>query len=247
MTPYTGLAARHVNSYHQSSSLLFQFILLEFIEACTEIHRLDSLRHRPLSSLSPDGAVGHQAAESSFHLIEKSLTKLAGSPKDHMRLFSWNFSEGLLSKLRSYCILFLQNDDTNEKELIAIQHYVDKIWQACVQAMEAIQENPQERPILLIALDKAHAAMQRLAKLITRLIYQFRDDENVIFYVLRHHQIFDQLYGQRFTAKLLGKIYPKGLKEVHLLLTKKYQQRGFDHLMSVIAAFIKEVEASLHG
>jgi hypothetical protein len=246
MTPYTGVTARHVNSYHQSNSLLFQFILLEFIEAYAEIHRLDGLRNRPLSSSSLD-EITSLTEESPLHLIETALAKLAGSPKDHMRLFSWNFNEGLLSKLRAYCTLFLQNDDTNEKELIAVQHYVDKIWQACVQASEATHEFPQERPLLFAALDKASAAMQRLAKLITRLIYQFRDDENVIFYILRNHQILDQLYGQKFTLKLMSKLYPKGLKEAHLLLTRKYQQRGFDNLVTPIAATVKEIEASLHG
>lgn len=244
MTPYTGVVARHVNSYHQSNSLLFQFILLEFIEAYTEIQSLDQLRHRP-SPLPQEGSVAHQP-NPLYDPFSMALIKLTGSPKDHMRLFSWNFSEGLLSKLRSYCTLFLQNVDAHEKELLAIQHYVDKTWQSCMQAIEAIQNSPKDRPILLVALDKANAAMQRLAKLIARLIPQFRDDENVIFYVLRHHQIFDQLYGQRFTAKLMGKIYPKGLKEVQLLLTRKYQERGFDNLTSVISTVIKEIEASSH-
>lgn len=246
MTPYTGVAARHVNSYHQSNSLLFQFILLEFIEAYTEIQYLDALRNRTPSPWTQDESACHQA-DPHFHLIAVALTKLAGSPKDHMRLFSWNFSEGLLAKLRSYCTLFLQNDDTNEKEWIAIQHYADKIWQACMQAIDAVQDIPQDRHILILALDKASAAMQRLAKIIARLIHQFRDDENVIFYVLRHHKIFDKLYGHRFTVKLMAKIYPKGVKEVYLLLAKKYQERGFDNLLPTIDAVIQEVEASLQG
>lgn len=245
MTHHTGIAARHVNSYHHSNSLLFQFILLEFLEAYNEIRQLDAIRCGNDSPMRASESCCRQ--DPPHHLVSLALTKLVGSPKDYMRLFSWNFSEGLLAKLRSYCALFLQNADVNEKELIAIQHYTDKIWQACMQATDIVHETPQDRPILMLALDKASGAMQRLAKLIARLIHQFRDDENVIFYVLRHHEVFDKLYGHRFMHKLIHKIYPKGLNEVRVFLVKKYQERGFDNLLPVIDTTIKEIEASSSG
>lgn len=243
MTLYAGISARHVNSYHQNNSLLFQFILVEFVEAFTEIQRLDSLCNRTPTPLPQDEQACRQV-ENNNHLVESALTKLVGPTKHYMRLFSWNFSEGLLSKLRTYCALFLQNSETDEKELIAIQHYADKIWQGCLQALDTLQEAPQDRPLLFAALDKASSAMQRFAKLIARLLHQFRDDENVIFYVLRHHQVFDKLYGNRFVIKLLCRIYPKGLKEVQLLLVKKYTERGFDNILPVIYSSLKELEVS---
>ncbi|HEV8051018.1 MAG TPA: hypothetical protein VGP47_00875 [Parachlamydiaceae bacterium] len=242
MTLYAGISARHVNSYHQNNSLLFQFILAEFLEAFTEIQRLDSLCSRT-SNLSSDELSCRQA-ENNLHLIHPVLTKLVGSTRDYMRLFSWNFSEGLLPKLRTYCALFLQNADTDEKELIAIQHYADKIWQNCLQALDALHEVPQDRTQLFASLEKSSSAMQRFAKLMTRLIHQFRNDENVIFYVLRNHKTFDKLYGNRFVIKLFSKIYPKGLKEAHNLLITKFTDRGFENMLPSIFAATAEVEAS---
>lgn len=237
MAFYTGITIRHVNSYHQNNSLLFQFILAEFIDAYTEIQRIDSLRR---TTPSPS----NESAPQDDTPIKEALIKLLGSPKEYMRIFSWNFSEGLLAKLRTYCALFIQNAESDEKDLIAIQHYADKVWQGCLQAIDSLQENPKDRALFLNPLDKAITAMQRLAKLIARLVHQFRDDENAIFYVLRHHKILDKLYGHRFIVKLMGKIYTKGLKEAHFFLVKKYQQRGFDQVVSAIETAIKEVEAA---
>lgn len=243
MTLCAGISARHVNSYHQNNSLLFQFILAEFLEAFTEIQRLDALCCRVPTPL-PSDELSCRQAENNLHLIQPILTKLVGSTRDYMRLFSWNYSEGLLSKLRTYCALFLQNADTDEKELIAIQHYADKIWQNCLQAVDALNDVPQDRPQLFASLEKSSSAMQRFAKLITRLIHQFRNDENVMFYILRNHKTFDQLYGNRYVIKLFSKIYPKGIKEVQLLLIKKYSDRGFENMLPSIYATTAEVEAS---
>lgn len=243
MTLYAGISARHVNSYHQNNSLLFQFILVEFIETFTEIQRLDSLCSRTPSPPSSEETSSQQINED-FHSIEEILIKLVGSTKDYKRLFSWNFSEGLLAKLRTYCGLFLQNADTDEKELIAIQHYADKIWNHSLQAIDAIQSLPQDRAAVLTAIEKTSAAMQRFAKLIARLVHQFRADENVIFYILRHHKTFDKLYGNRFTIKLFSRLYSKGLQEAHNLLVNKYSNRGFDNVLPAIYAATTEIEAS---
>lgn len=243
MTSHAGISARHVNTYHQSTSLLFQFILVEFAESYAEIQRLDRLCTRTPAPL-PDNEASCRQTEDTQRQIEMSLAKLVGSTRDYMRLFSWNFSEGLVAKLKTYCALFLQNSDSDEKELIALQHYADKIWMGCLQAIDAIHENPQEQAALLAALEKANAAMQRFAKLISRLIQQFREDENVIFYVVRHHQLFDKLYGYRFVFKLLGKIFPKGLRETHQFLIKKYTARGFENLLPAIQVHINEIEAA---
>lgn len=243
MTLYAGISARHVNSYHQNNSLLFQFILVEFIEAFTEIQKIDALCSRTPSPL-PSGEHAYRQIENNIPTIQMTLSKLVGPTGDYMRLFTWNFSEGLLSKLRTYCSLFLQNADTDEKELIAIQHYAEKVWQSCLQATDALQEIPQDRPAVFTALEKSSSAMQRFAKVIVRLIHQFRDDENVIFFIVRNHKIFDKLYGNRFITKLFTKIYPKGLKDVQQLLIRKYTERGFENVLPSICNAVTEIETA---
>lgn len=241
MSLYAGISARHVNSFHQNNSLLFQFILNEFLETFNEMQKLDILCSRSLSPL-----LSHEidCRQKDLHLMQESLIQLLGATKDCMRLLSWNFKEGLLTKLRTYCTLFLLNADTDEKELIAIQYYTDKIWHNCHQAIDALHDLPQDYTSLFLALEKASTATQRLAKLIARLIPEFKHDENVIFYVLRNHELFDKTYGNRFTLKLFSKIFPKGFEEGLLFLVKKYTERGFDNVLLVIDLAIKEIEVS---
>lgn len=241
MTPYAGASARHVDAYHLNASLLFQFILADFISAFEAIQTLDTICHRKPISLPEHAYEHHQEIPQQ---IEKILYKLIGAKRDEMRLFSWNFNEGILTRLKSYCSLFSQNADSDEKELMAMLHYADKVMQYCLQGVNALHESPDKRTPLFAALEKASNAMHRFAKLIARVIHQFRDDENVIFFVLRHKQQIDKLYGRRFTFKLLCRIYPKGLREARLFLTKRYMERCFDNLPPIISTMISELEAS---
>lgn len=244
MTLYASISPRHVNSYHLNNSLLFQFILVEFLEACAEIQKLDSL-----CSLTPipiaESELSCRQSEKNFHLIQETLVTLVGATRDYMRLFSWNYSEGILAKLRTYCILFLQNADTDEKELIAIQHYADKIWLNSVQAIDAFHEMPIDRHSLYSSVERSSSAMQRFAKQITRQILQFKHDENVIFFILRNHKAFDKLYGNRYVARLFSKMYPKGLKDALSFLLDKYATRGFENMLPRIVEAATEAEASL--
>lgn len=243
MTLYAGISARHVNSYHVNNSLLFQFILSEFIEAFTEIKKLDKLCSRSDASLAqtPKEAI---VPDLDYNKIQASLRFLVGSTKDYMRIFSWNFSEGVLTKLKTYCSLFLENSISSEKDFIAIQHYSEKVWQGCLQAIDGIEEVPVDRAAILVAIDKASTAMHRFSKQLARLTHQFRDDENVVLFLLRHHAVLDSLYGPRFTLKLLCRMFSKGLREVQHFLIMKYSERGFNAIEKTIRTFAAEVEAS---
>jgi hypothetical protein len=240
--PTAGLPTRHFNAYHQSNSLLFQFILSEFLIAYREIQALDSLckREHPMAL----NATVLRKEQEIFHTMETILAKLVGSTREYMRLFSWNFIDGVVSKLKNYCALFSQNADTDEKEPLAMQHYADKAWLYCLQGMDALRDTPNAHPALCHSLEKGLGAMHRLARLIARVIPQFRDDENVVFFVLRHKDKFDKVYGTKFVTKLFCRMYPKGLKEVQYFLSQKYAGRGFENLMPIIHKKISELETA---
>lgn len=242
MTPYAGASARHVNACNLNNSLLFQFILADFFAAFEEMQRVDILCHRKPIPL-PESAHQPHNQELSDQ-IEVILNKLIGSKRESMRLFSWNFSEGILTRLKTYCAVFAQSADNDEKELIAMQYYADKVWQHCLQAVEALRESPNQRTPLFVALEKASGATQRFAKIISRVIQQFRDDENVVFFVLRRKQQIDKLYGKRFIIKLLCRMYPKGLREARHFLTKRYMERNFDNLLPTLSAIFTELEVA---
>lgn len=214
---------RHFNAYHQNNSLLFQFILAEFLDVYQEIRKIEALKNE------------------GYETLGASLVKLVGASRDYMRFFAWNFSDGTLSKLKNYCALFSENADGEEKEPIAIQHYADKAWGSCLQATDLLLELPEERATIALTIEKGCNAVHRFAKLIVRVITQFRDDENVVFFVLKHHQKFDALFGSRFISKLFSRMYPKGIKEVRHFLLKKYEARGFENILPTIEAKITEI------
>lgn len=244
MNLYNGTQARHGNTpyNHYNNSLLFQFILSDFIRAFESIQLLDSISNRnPMSS--PESAY-HKNNQEIPNRIEAILIQLVGSKNEAKRAIPWSSNEGTLSKMKALCNLFLQNSDNDEKELIALQHYVDKAWHHCSQGYEALRGNQNKRFSLSGALEKASHAMHRFAKLIARVALQFHDDENVIYFFLRHKEHFDKLYGKRFMNKLLSRMYPKGLREAEYFLTKKYLERNFDNIPSQIVSKIAELEAS---
>ena len=106
MTTYAGLAPRHVNTYHNNNSLIFRFILAEFAESYAEMQRLDALCSRTQVAL-PAGQPPSRDVDGRMVEIEACLIRLVGSTRDYMRLFSWNFCEGILAKLKTYTALFL--------------------------------------------------------------------------------------------------------------------------------------------
>lgn len=244
MILYPGAQAHYTSppQSHLNNSLLFQFILADFIRAYESIQILDSLSNRNPTSIR----------ESAYHMhnqeiptqIKSILTQLVGTKCEPTRLIPWSSNEGTLSRLKTFCALFLHNSDNDEKELIALQHYAEKAWQNCLQGFEALRGHHNKRTSQFAALEKASNAMHRFAKLIARIALQFRDDENVVFFFLRHKEQFDKLYGKKFMSKLLSRMYTKGIREAQYFLTKKYLERSFDNVPAQIDLMIAELEAA---
>ena len=243
MAQNTTPSSLQITTFHQNNSLLFQFILSEFTDCFSALQRINLLYGK-----MSDSKILQDERESLTlkykEETEKVLKTLMGACRDHKNLYSWNFSEGGLSRLKTYCTLFLQNSDTDEKELIALQHYSEKIWSTSLNALEVSHTELVDPSTLHAAVEKLSTSMNRFSKIISRMILQFRDDENVIFYIVRHHKLFDKLYGHRFVTRLLGRMYPKGNKEAQHILIKKYISRGFENIISIIEANFLEIEAA---
>ena len=111
-----------------------------------------------------------------------------------------------------------------------------------LEILRGIQSEPKEiplkRPKLTPMLDKISTIMSRIARLIGQVSLQFSDDENVIFFLLRHHNQLDALMGQGYANKLLKKMHPKGTQEVGRFLMKRYSARGFVNILPAITAKI---------
>lgn len=242
MAFYTGIFTRPVNAYHRNSSLLLQFILFEFITAYAESQKLAELCHLKPSPL-PVANEWNELPDTRQSQINAAFSKLVGVSTGQERLVVWHFEEGLLSKLKSYCLLFSQNE-RDEKELLGMQHYIDKATQHGLHA-KTLLHSEEARPQFLSALEKMNQSMQRFAKHIARVLTKFREDENILFFLLRYRIQLESVYSPRFVAKLLFRMYPKGLRELQQLIKTKYTKRGFTNISTHIDAYISELEATV--
>lgn len=242
MTSHAKTSTRPIGNHYLNNSLLFQFILSDFIVAFLDIQCLDTLCHRKLLPVAED--MYNQHNQELIKKIEKILERLIGAKSDYIKRFSSSINEGILTRFKMHCIVFCQQFDGEAKELLAVQHYAEKVWQNCMLAVDALVDAPNKWAQLFTYLEKVSNALHRLGKLITRLIQQFRDDENVVFFVLRHKESFDKAFGKRYVTKLFCRLYPKGLREAEHFLIKKYMDRSFDNITPMIKRLFTELEAS---
>lgn len=236
----------HFNTYHHSNSLLIQFIINEYLQAYREVKAI----HRQAAALKPDNSrsrVKRPAAD--YHAITQSIIMLSGSTQHYMRLFSWNADAGILGKLKNYCAFFSHNTDYEDKTLLAMHRHADKAWILCMQSMDIIGAMHEAAPKasaahqeeLYTILEKINACMRNFARLISEVCLQFSDDENVVFFILRHHEQLDAVIGPGYVSKLLRKMYPKGIQEAARFLIKRYTGRGFANLLPAISSKISEL------
>ncbi len=228
----------YLDSFYNDHHLLFLFILDTFLEAADILKKIQLLCGKD----APVKRVEELPSETQER-IRQHLTSLIGSSTMLQNLFLWRSYDGILVKLRNFCSLFQEKVDGTEKEGLTIQHYVEKICADCMQALETLHQ--EDRTTFLRSIEKADNSLQRLAKVIARQIHLFKEDENVIFFLVKNWEKFDRFYGNRFTAKLANKIYPKGLREMLVFLTARYKERGFDPLLPEIAAKVADLEATL--
>lgn len=234
-----------INSYHYNNDLLFQFIVNEFIEAFEHINQIHELCHLIVSQPSLNNNEEHAFNEHEQEKLVSLFEKLIGSNRDFVRLVAWKCRGGIMAKLKAYSFLFLKNGHIDEKEIIAMQHYIDKTIFSCHKAAETLNDDLVNRSQMVSLVDKSFASIHRLCKVMTRLIHKFRDNENVIFCVLRNQERFDKIYGRGYVAKQFNRLYPKGIADAHSMLSSNYMERGFDHLSSIIADKITACEVSL--
>lgn len=241
-TPCAKISLRPIERYQLSNSLLFQFILSDFITVFLDIQRIDVLCHQKLLPLVEKTYLEHN--KELIREIEKIFDRLIGSRNDYIKRFLSGMGEGALTKFKMRCLAFIQQSDSETKDLLAMQHYAEKTWQHCLLACDAIGDASNKCTQAFAHLEKAVNALNRLGKLIVRLIQQYRDDENVVFFVLRHKDAFDKVFGKRFLIKLFCRMYSKGLREAEQFLIKKYYERCFDNMGPMINRLFIELEAS---
>ena len=223
----------HAQPYHQHHNLIFQFIFSELMLANNEIQQISRIL---LSQHSEDDICKK---------LIPHLNKLVGPAHGYMRLFSWP-DVGILSKLRQYCEFLCQDQETQGHEF-NIHNAACKAWFAafkCIDHFKACQGHLDLAPIQA-AVNKLKKSIDLLARSISKAIVALHDDENLVFFLIRHHQEIDHIYAPRFVINLLFKMYStKSLKVIQEFLNDRYTVRGFEHLLPLINAKISELKGT---
>jgi hypothetical protein len=225
----------HLNSYHHNVSLLFQFILSEFLAVQAASTPLKILNRYPRSKAQCEALLA-------------PISKLAGASHDYMRLFVWNLDCGLLRKLKNYCDLYATQLQY-QKRVLQLQQKANQAWLSCMQSLDLLRSlqaegsNPKTGATFCKAILKLLACLNRISKTLPPLIASYHSDPNVLFFVLRHSTEFDAIYGAGFVAAIFSKMDPEGIKGVEERLIENYSQRGFENLLPIIRTKIARLSS----
>ncbi|MEC7839728.1 MAG: hypothetical protein VX777_06785 [Chlamydiota bacterium] len=233
---------QHSNtSYHQNDSLLLQFVLSEFLLTYQETINLHT-KYKELSTAYAEKKSKSEKITTLRQLI-KITEKLTGASHNYMRIFSFHQDGGLLNKLNHYCSLFNRQSPNSLKEAHSIYSCVNASWLGCIQLHDcvlALEELPLSRwkePLEEISVleRKIFWEMSQIPKLLPKLIGEYSNNENVIFFIVRHHHDFEKLISESFVKNLLNDLYDDGVNEAKSFLLRRYRRRGFEQLIPIIS------------
>jgi hypothetical protein len=228
----------HLTSYHDEVGLVAQFILHEIIQSLEETNQImlllkKSPKTRPnISKL--------------LKAILELMIQLSGSnDTGSMRLFSRNVNNGTLIKLKNYCAFLVGKVGGTDTYLMEA---AERSWIYSLQALDIIRQlnhqlNPTPKELIALGglIEKMAHCILSVAEQVSQLIVQFRQDENILFFILRFHSKLDNLYGENFCIRLLQKMYPKGKSSLESFLCRKYTQRGFYNQIPEIKRYIAQI------
>jgi len=234
--------------YYHSESLLFQFILYDFLHAHGDIKKLIELAAK-FTTISKEKAKIAVKRQVLCELIQISQ-HLAGSSYAYMRLFSWNHEGEILHKLNNYCALFSRLSSLDPSQSTKIYQHANQMWISSIRLHDlfcSMLDSPQKNwsaPFsnFQAQMAKLNNAIKRFTVMLAQIIPKYSGDENIIFFILRHVNEFDLIYHQGFIKSLLSQVSPNGLDELQNSIVHKYKIRGFDNLISIINTKFEEIQ-----
>lgn len=251
MTAVMTRSSLPINSQHISHSLLFQFVLVEFFQAHKQLQIME-----PLLPSSLDRKMAKGIPHAHLPALIQGFTLLSGSSQGYVRDFSWNNEWGILTKLNHYFFLFVRNKITEYDTLLPLQNDLHKALLAALQCrdfLRFVQEHEQENHVTTTTLRYTtffrniihiHTTFAKLARTVTHTIPQFHEDENLLFFLIRHQTEFNDTYEGGFLLNLLKSLFPGGLKQLETFLFTKYTARSFHHLLPIISEKLVQLTQS---
>lgn len=225
-----------ISYYNLNNNIILQFILLELVHAQQEFDGIAQLLGNS-HTLQIQPLAGH-------------VTNLVGQTKKYIRIFSWSLHDGILTRLKNYCSLYINNLDFEDSSIVKpMQRHAERAWMIGIESLDLMRlmsQNPEIDPEFAVSLrtllEKMLAIIQQLKRSIYRILSHHSKDEHTLFFVLRHRSSMDALFGKNSIHRLFSSHFPQGMKSAARYISQKYAKRGFSHLVPIIADKIHELE-----
>lgn len=217
------------SSCFSSPTVLLQLILHEFMSIGESVFMIKSLLPELVQPSAP--TLPRKKNQPVLIKIGEQLRSLLASTDDRVLDHPWTPPKGSLSKLRIYLallVLVMKDHQFVQK----LNDEVTKTWYLAKIAAENIS-HPE--------LMKLMQSIERLVRLVPPLLDSFSHNENIIYFLARYHEAFDQLFGSDFTNRLFRKWHPQGTGGMQTLLLTRYRERRFTHLIPTIKALMAEI------
>lgn len=213
-----------------SPSVLAQLVLTEFLASFDEV----LLIRESLTGIAQNkvGILPRKSKRFTLHIVQEAFSRLI-SPKDLLFIdHPWTPFQGPLAKLRYYARLLIPPLDSPQEALL----FYEAVSSACGVAVQAIELANEAGALKFLK------AMEQLARRLPPFIDSFYKDENVLFFLARHSERFNALYGRGFMQILFQSNHYQGTAHIRSFLLKRYEQRGFSHLAPEINAALDVLE-----
>lgn len=202
----------------QTPSILFQFVLSEFLE-------VDQITSKIQSVIQATSTPAHWK-----HLLQD----LIGS--HHLNDFqTWHDGRGRILHLKELCTHLVEVQHSKNTHLKKLPHATQQLWSI---ASKCFHSSPAHHKSSWGKMSKSLLAYKNL---ITQAIEQFHDDENVLLFILKNHIQFDEAFGKSFVSATFQRRFPMGKSGTQEFLINRYHQRGFQKLESLIRKKIQEL------
>ncbi len=226
--------SNHFNAYYHDNSLLIQFVVTEFVHTHQLSLQIRQWAHTQLQSSDME--------ESCIIPLLGYMSQLLGTMSHQDKLSITHWTKGPLTKLREYCEQFSRNELHRDKKGMLLHQYVQQAWLSALQNLDLLKQiqEPQFPPLSasicqsvkrrLFQLDRQ---LKLIAQQLPRVVKSYHNNENVLFFLLRKSGLLSQVYGPYFMKDIFKAAFKKEQDWISLL-THRYTERGFQHLLPFI-------------
>lgn len=232
-----------------NNGLLIQFLLHELYQAFKTLSSYqDSLSKIYLTPHQKYTKAGRENLHHAFDL----MTRLSGGTSQYMRIFAWNLNEGIIAKFKQYATFFANNLDPQDTLAIQLERQAERTWTDCLVCLDQTREQitlPSKEPadlrLLISNAEKLHVRVEKISQILAKILHQFRDDETVLYYLLRNQTALSEIWGVAFLPDLFLKLFPEGKEEVECFLSSRYNKRHFTHVIPNLTQTIYQLFANV--